>query len=203
MNLPKDQNLNETLGASSEPRTPVLVTRSLFGGLLMGLANLVPGISGGTMLLAAGVYPAFIKSIGGKLPDLSFDSGRSWYWRASWRPLDWESCVSRVRSKNLWFISAWVMYSLFIGLTLGGLPLVWRMARPATGGMIVASDSFVFGNGRSYFAASLRICRLRGIQCNHVVVRGTRGCKCDDLARAFRKLSPDSYGPIRSDSVFD
>ena len=29
----------------------------------MGLANLVPGISGGTMLLAAGVYPAFIGAI--------------------------------------------------------------------------------------------------------------------------------------------
>ena len=29
----------------------------------MGLANLVPGISGGTMLLAAGVYPAFINAI--------------------------------------------------------------------------------------------------------------------------------------------
>ena len=29
----------------------------------MGLANLVPGISGGTMLLAAGVYPDFIKAI--------------------------------------------------------------------------------------------------------------------------------------------
>ena len=28
----------------------------------MGLANLVPGISGGTMLLAAGVYPGFISS---------------------------------------------------------------------------------------------------------------------------------------------
>ena len=29
----------------------------------MGLANLVPGISGGTMLLAAGVYPGFIAAI--------------------------------------------------------------------------------------------------------------------------------------------
>ena len=29
----------------------------------MGLANLVPGISGGTMLLAAGVYPQFIEGI--------------------------------------------------------------------------------------------------------------------------------------------
>lgn len=30
---------------------------------MMGLANLVPGISGGTMLLAAGVYPQFIQAI--------------------------------------------------------------------------------------------------------------------------------------------
>ena len=29
----------------------------------MGIANLVPGLSGGTMLLSAGVYPDFIHSI--------------------------------------------------------------------------------------------------------------------------------------------
>ena len=39
------------------------VPRGLVGGALMGLANLVPGISGGTMLLAAGVYPSFIGGI--------------------------------------------------------------------------------------------------------------------------------------------
>ena len=32
-----------------------LYARSVAGGVLMGLANLVPGISGGTMLLAAGI----------------------------------------------------------------------------------------------------------------------------------------------------
>jgi putative membrane protein len=26
----------------------------------------------------------------------------------------------------------WIMYSIFIGLTLGGIPLLWRMARPAS-----------------------------------------------------------------------
>ena len=41
----------------------VLAIRALFGGLLMGLANLVPGIIGGTMLLAAGVYPSFIDAL--------------------------------------------------------------------------------------------------------------------------------------------
>ena len=41
----------------------VLLLRSIFGGFLMGLANLVPGISGGTMLLASGIYPAFIDAL--------------------------------------------------------------------------------------------------------------------------------------------
>ena len=41
----------------------LLILRGSIGGCLMGLANLVPGISGGTMLLAAGVYPGFISAI--------------------------------------------------------------------------------------------------------------------------------------------
>jgi putative membrane protein len=43
--------------------TAALALRGSLGGVLMGLANLVPGISGGTMLLATGVYPAFISGI--------------------------------------------------------------------------------------------------------------------------------------------
>ena len=46
-----------------EISTPKLIMRSCFGGVLMGLANLVSGISGGTMLLAAGIYPKFIDSL--------------------------------------------------------------------------------------------------------------------------------------------
>ena len=40
-----------------------LFARCVMGGILMGLANLVPGISGGTMLVSAGVYPQFVESI--------------------------------------------------------------------------------------------------------------------------------------------
>ena len=50
----------------SQPDThaiPALAGRGAVGGVLMGLANLVPGISGGTMLLAAGVYPQFIRGV--------------------------------------------------------------------------------------------------------------------------------------------
>ena len=40
-----------------------LAARGGVGGVLMGLANLVPGISGGTMLLAVGLYPRFIRAV--------------------------------------------------------------------------------------------------------------------------------------------
>ncbi len=48
-------------GALNQAESLTLAVRGAVGGLLMGLANLVPGISGGTMLLAAGVYPDFIE----------------------------------------------------------------------------------------------------------------------------------------------
>ena len=48
---------------AARPRNRPLPIRAAVGGVLMGLANLVPGISGGTMLLAAGVYPEFVESI--------------------------------------------------------------------------------------------------------------------------------------------
>src|SRR5690606_21386193 len=33
----------------------------------------------------------------------------------------------------------WIMYSIFIGLTLGGVPLIWRLARPATPSVWIAA----------------------------------------------------------------
>ncbi len=105
--------------------------RGVLGGVLMGLANLVPGISGGTMLVAAGVYPRFVSSIA-ELSTLR------WRWPAL--AVVGTIATSAVVAilllagpvKDLVVDHRWIMYSLFIGLTLGGLPVVWRMARPAT-----------------------------------------------------------------------
>ena len=107
------------------------VVRNLLGGLLMGLANLVPGISGGTMLLAAGVYPAFVEGIA-ELTMLKFRARTL---------IGLGSIVAAAVSAIALFAGPvrtlvvdhrWVMYSLFIGLTLGGVPVVWRLLRPAT-----------------------------------------------------------------------
>lgn len=105
---------------------PLLATRSGIGGVLMGLANLVPGISGGTMLLAAGVYPGFINAIA-EITTFRFKA----------RSVLVLGCVlaAAVLAILLWagpikdlvVTQRWIMYSLFIGLTLGGVPIVWRM----------------------------------------------------------------------------
>lgn len=119
------------------PATPVAPLRVVFGGVLMGLANLVPGVSGGTMILAMGLYDRFI----GALANVT---------------------RLRLRMESILFLGLiaigalgalvglsglavdlvtdhrWVMYSLFIGMTLGGTPELWRACRPFRGGAIFA-----------------------------------------------------------------
>ena len=125
---------HSALGANDTGSLARFVPRGLVGGLLMGLANLVPGISGGTMLLAAGVYPSFINAIA--------DVTRL---RLKPRPLLILATIGGAAilaigllagpTRALVIEQRPLMYSFFIGLTLGGLPLVWRLARPGTPGL--------------------------------------------------------------------
>ena len=118
--------------------TRTLVCRSAFGGVLMGLANLVPGISGGTMLLAAGIYPRFIDAI-----------AEVTRFRLRYRSLLVLGCVIGTAAvailllagslKQLVVDHRWMMYSIFIGLTLGGLPVVWKLARPASKTLVLSA----------------------------------------------------------------
>ena len=113
--------------ASSTEHNGSLIARGLLGGTLMGLANLVPGISGGTMLLAAGVYPNFINGIA-EVTRFKFKP----------KSLIVLGCVGFAAAagillfagviKDLVVNHRWVMYSLFIGLTLGGIPVVKKLA---------------------------------------------------------------------------
>ena len=106
-----------------------LIVRSVAGGAFMGLANLVPGISGGTMLLAVGVYPQFIGAVA-EVTTFRFSppvllllagvgAGAAGAIAGSAGVIG--ALLDRYPS---------AMYSLFIGLTLGGVPILWRMVRP-------------------------------------------------------------------------
>ena len=137
----------------------------------MGLANLVPGISGGTMLLAVGVYPSFINAIA----DLTVLRFRP-------RPLIVLATIGSAAILAIGFLAGPtralvieerpLMYSFFIGLTLGGLPLVWRLARPVTRsvwiGAVVAFALMVAmalgtDGGRGGSSASLPLLVLSGL----------------------------------------
>ncbi len=114
---------------AKHPFNAGLGARAALGGALMGLANLVPGISGGTMLVATGVYTRFIDAIS--------DVTR-FRWTVPTLALlaivVGSALVAIVGLSSL--ISAalehyrWGMYALFIGLTLGGAPVLVRMIRP-------------------------------------------------------------------------
>ncbi len=109
----------------------MLAIRCAVGGVLMGLANLVPGISGGTMLVATGIYTRFIDAIS----DLT-----RFRFRVEAIGVLGVVVVSALAAivllagviASLMVDARWVMYSIFIGLTWGGVPLLVAMARPLT-----------------------------------------------------------------------
>ncbi len=121
-----NNDTSTTTTPASEISVSLLITRGAIGGVLMGLANLVPGISGGTMLVAAGIYHRFINAIAEvttfkfRLPSLVLLA--SVVGTALLAILLLAGTV-----KELVVEYRWVMYSLFIGLTLGGIPVIWRM----------------------------------------------------------------------------
>ena len=133
-----DSSTKTTESNIDEMNNASLVTRATYGGILMGLANLVPGISGGTMLLAAGIYPRFINAIA--------DITRLRFRMRSILVLGTVVVAAGISIllfagllKNLVIENRWIMYSLFIGLTLGGVPLVYKMVKPLSGKSIAAA----------------------------------------------------------------
>ncbi len=101
------------------------------GGVLMGIANLIPGVSGGTMILAVGIYEEFIESVA-EISSLRF----------SWRRVVFLALVMGFAGTAIFLLSGailslllWhapIMFALFIGLTLGGAPLLIKMIGNAT-----------------------------------------------------------------------
>ncbi len=108
-----------------------LLLRCLIGGTMMGLANLVPGISGGTMLLAVGVYPLFVTGVA-ELTTLRFRLRSLIALAAIGGAASLAILLLAGPVKDLVVNHRWVMYSLFIGLTLGGVPVVWKLLKPFT-----------------------------------------------------------------------
>lgn len=111
--------------------------RTPIAGVLMGLANIIPGVSGGTMILALGLYEEFI----GAVADLTA-------LRFSLRRLVFLGVLIGFALGAIVGLSGVMlglllhypvaMFALFIGLTLGGVPLLVHAFRPMAAGPVVA-----------------------------------------------------------------
>ncbi len=123
--------------------TSTLLTRGGVGGVLMGLANLVPGISGGTMLLAAGIYPNFIRAVA-DVTTLKFRRQSLMVLATVVGAALVAIVVFAGLVKDFVVGQRWIAYSIFIGLTLGGVPVIWRLLRrpPAMGVWVSAAVGF-------------------------------------------------------------
>ncbi len=98
-------------------------------GVFMGLANLVPGVSGGTMVLALGLYEEFIQAFS----DLT-------RLRLSLRAIVVVGMLFGVSALTIFGLAGVVqflmeaflpgMLALFIGMTLGGSPMLYKEMKP-------------------------------------------------------------------------
>jgi len=122
--------------------SPAMVARTAMGGVLMGIANLIPGVSGGTMILAMGLYERFIEAVADltafrfKLREIVFLGILGAFAAGS------IAMLSGVILYLLFAQSA-LMFALFIGLTLGGTPALLRMmGRPSVSAIAGAVIAF-------------------------------------------------------------
>ena len=104
----------------------------------MGFANLVPGISGGTMILAVGLYDRFVGTIA------AFTRLRPKKEHLRFVALFGAGAVLAVAGLSGLLVDLvsthrWLMYSLFVGMTLGGVPELVARARPLTAGVLAWS----------------------------------------------------------------
>lgn len=112
-----------------EKEISVSAPRVVAGGFLMGLANLVPGVSGGTMILAVGLYDRFISAVA-ELSSLRWSKGMFVFLGLLAAGLF--AALIGLAGPAVYLVShhRWAMYSLFVGMTLGGAPELFRIAFP-------------------------------------------------------------------------
>lgn len=111
----------------------------------MGAADIVPGVSGGTIALIFGIYERLIASVKagssalGNLVKFDLAGFRQWFGKVDWVfiiPLGTGILLAILllaeALKSLLINEAVLMASLFVGLVLGSIVITWRMLKNVT-----------------------------------------------------------------------
>ncbi|MGD9898949.1 MAG: DUF368 domain-containing protein [Calditrichaceae bacterium] len=111
---------------ADEPRTLVNNMRLFFVGLAMGVANIIPGVSGGTIAVVFGIYEELMESLGNFLTN----SEKRWRYIKFLAILFLGSVIAIIVFARLlsWAYQNYEMMTVyfFMGLILGSIPVVIR-----------------------------------------------------------------------------
>lgn len=180
--------------ASAMPQTrPIPWLRGVIGGILMGLANLVPGVSGGTMILIIGLYDALISAIA-DVTRLRFTLHNVVLIGIVAGTAGLAIVLLAGPLRNLVVLQPTAMYALFIGMTLGGAPLLWRMmSPPKPASMLAVAVGFLILVGVAVSSTShSRLTKEDKARIQELVRRGEFPIKSDiplDLAAGVLGMS--------------
>ena len=100
-----------------------------FNGILMGIANVIPGLSGGTLLLLTGIYPRFIDVFGSINPK----SLRDYKWKENILFIMIIAVGALLSIFTMSKIMSWLLesydvpvYLLLIGLIIGSIDMITK-----------------------------------------------------------------------------
>lgn len=148
---PSDELADATPTPAVSPFNPLTMLRTAIAGILMGVANLIPGVSGGTMILAMGLYQEFIDSVA-DITALRLSLKRILFLALIVIFAGGSIVILAGVILSLLFHYPEAMFALFIGLTLGGAPLLLKELKPISTN---ASIAVVLGLGAMIGIASL------------------------------------------------
>ena len=169
----------------TQEQTNIPLIRCGLGGVLMGLANLVPGISGGTMLVACGIYTLFIDAVSDAT---RFRFSKQTIMILAAVVIGAGIAIGGLASSIHWALvhHRWMMFSVFIGLTLGGIPILWSMAKP------IKKDSYIGMIAGVAFMGGLVMLQEMGGE--GLVLSGTVGFIVGGAAAASAMILPGVSG---------
>ncbi|MCH2608807.1 MAG: DUF368 domain-containing protein, partial [Pedosphaera sp.] len=133
--------------------------KSILHGFLIGIANIIPGVSGGSMALALGIYERLIAAIGqfgpgtvgATLGALRFSKESKQRFAAEWRRIDgaflsWIAVGGAVAVVVFSRVMVWLLkgyhdptYGFFTGLILVSIVIPFKMIRRFGGVEILIS----------------------------------------------------------------
>ena len=166
--------------------------RIFLSGFIMGSADVVPGVSGGTMAFILGIYQELIDSIRAFLSPDAFKMAFRFQVKKAYRTLPWPFLLSL----GLGILTAIVLLSSKIKWMLDHKPaLIWSFFF----GLVLASIFAVFHAGRRGGRLDHRRAAADPASAGRsVVYRGMRSDRDlrDDSARNFRFVHPGADGQV-------